>query len=112
TMAQRADAGTLSVYVAGTTDIWSKINQGSSEGIYVEAENFIRYLTTRLSIVKTREIDEVIDLLGTYAPVKYVTTDKTLFPVNNGVYNKKTNKLEPFTADYIFTKKIGATFNP
>lgn len=112
TSAKTPGAGTLSIYVPETTDIWTRIIQGSAKGIYVEDTKFFKYLVTRLSIVKTRDVAEVLDLLSTYAPVAASTREIHIFPVNNGLFNQKTGLLEPFTPDYIFTKKISVDYDP
>lgn len=108
------DSGILSVYVPGTSDIWSQFSKGtrSSKGIYVTNTLFMEAQVERLGINKTLEIGEVLKSIGRFAPIVSVTKDPNLVVVNNGVFNREIGDIEPFSPDYIFTKKVGVNFNP
>lgn len=46
------------------------------------------------------------------APYATETHDPNIVPVGNGLYNKKTKELEPFSSNYITTTKIATNYNP
>ncbi|MFZ2577463.1 MAG: phage/plasmid primase, P4 family [Lactococcus hircilactis] len=81
-------------------------------GIYETSENFfhrlIYWLEPSYSQARSKE---VIFKLETLAEVKPQTTEAHLIPVANGIFNKKTQKLEPFNAKYIFTSTISTRYN-
>src|SRR5699024_11955809 len=54
--------------------------------------------------------DLVIYYLFYMADVKEKTNDRYLIPVENGVFNIKSRKLEPFNPDYVFTTKISTRY--
>lgn len=111
-MSNASDGELLTVYVPGSTDIWKLVTtrNGTAEGIYTSSTTLLEYLPTRLTIHKTREIEEVLSMVARYAPIVETTNDSHLFPVNNGVFNQKTGILESFTPDYVFMSKIGIDY--
>ena len=81
-------------------------------GIYETSENFfhrlIYWLEPSYSQARSKE---VIFKLETLSEVKPQTTKAHLIPVANGIFNKKTQKLEPFNAKYVFTSTISTRYN-
>lgn len=111
---KQADYGTLGLYVTGDDIMWQKGSKFENpEGIYSTNEKLFHYLLRQITEdIKQKEIEEALDVINTYAPEVSTTTDPHLFPVNNGIYNQKTGKLEPFTTDYVFLTKINVNYNP
>lgn len=102
----------LSLYVPTDDDIWAKSKElSSAKGIYTTNTQFFYYLASLISPkAKTKDIEEILDRVRTFAPVIRATTEPYLFPVNNGIYNQKDKKLEPFTPERIFMTKIGVDY--
>lgn len=55
---------------------------------------------------------EVYNVLRTKVKMYPPLNDKNLIPVANGVFNFKTQKLEPFDPKFIITSKIKTRYNP
>lgn len=83
-----------------------------NEGIYTQNYTYIRRVISWLEPKHNkRKADDVIyHLIHNFAAVKPRTNDPNLIPVNNGVYNKETKKLESFTPKYVFTTKISTDY--
>ncbi|PTK29179.1 phage/plasmid primase, P4 family [Staphylococcus hominis] len=83
-----------------------------NEGIYTQNYTYIRRVISWLEPKHNkRKADDVIyHLIHNFATVKPRTNDPNLIPVNNGVYNKETKKLESFTPKYVFTTKISTDY--
>ncbi|MFA9336603.1 phage/plasmid primase, P4 family [Lactococcus sp. SK2-659] len=81
-------------------------------GIYETNENFfhrlIYWLEPSYSQARSKE---VLFKLETLAEVKQQTAEAHLIPVANGIFNKKTQQLEPFNAKYVFTSTISTRYN-
>lgn len=81
-------------------------------GIYETNEPFfhrlIYWLEPTYNLARSKE---VLFKLETLAKVKQQTTEPHLIPVANGIFNKKTQKLEPFSPKYIFTSTIATKYN-
>ena len=59
-----------------------------------------------------RERKEAIEYIRLESPRKSLNTDSHLIVCNNGIFNKNTGKLEPFSPNYFFTAKIATDYNP
>lgn len=83
-----------------------------NEGIYTQNYTYIRRVISWLEPKHNkRKADDVIyHLIHNFAPVTPRTNDPDLIPVNNGVYNRQTKTLEPFTPRYVFTTKISTNY--
>lgn len=83
-----------------------------NEGIYTQNYTYIRRVISWLEPKHNkRKADDVIyHLVHNFAPVIPRTNDPDLIPVNNGVYNRQTKTLEPFTPKYVFTTKISTNY--
>lgn len=81
-------------------------------GIYETNENFfhrlIYWLEPSYSQARSKE---VLFKLETLAEVKQQTAEAHLIPVANGIFNKKTQQLEPFSPKYVFTSTISTRYN-
>lgn len=64
----------------------------------------------RSTSIKQRR--ETMEYLRLEAQRKHPSDDSNLIIVGNGVFNKKTKKLEPYNPRYIFTSKISTNYNP
>lgn len=64
----------------------------------------------RSTSIKQRR--ETMEYLRLEAQRKRPSDDSNLIIVGNGVFNKKTKKLEPYNPRYIFTSKISTNYNP
>lgn len=58
-----------------------------------------------------REMDKVVDRIEISVPFVKRTTSAHLFPVNNGIYNKRTDELMTFDSSYVYTSKIPVDYN-
>jgi putative DNA primase/helicase len=110
---KQADSGTLGLYVTGNDIMWQKGSKFKNpEGIYSTNEKLLHYMMRQITEdIRQKEIEEAIGIINTYAPEVSATTDAHLFPVNNGIYNQKTGKLEPFSEEYVFLTKINVDYN-
>ena len=83
-----------------------------NEGIYTQNYTYIRRVISWLEPKHNkRKADDVIyHLIHNFASVIPRTNDPDLIPVNNGVYNRQTKTLEPFTPKYVFTTKISTNY--
>lgn len=83
----------------------------SSEGIYTQNYGIIKRIISWLEPKHPeKKAEEIIYYLKNKADVIPLTNNPDLIPVNNGVFNRKTKKLESFTPNYIFTTKISTNY--
>lgn len=59
-----------------------------------------------------KERREAIEYIRLESHRKSLNTESYLIVCNNGIFNKKTGKLEPFNPNYFFTAKIATNYNP
>ncbi|MGX1195863.1 DNA primase family protein [Metabacillus sp. SLBN-84] len=111
---KQADSGTLGLYVTGDDIMWQKGSKFQNpEGIYSTSEKLFAYIMRQITEdIRQKEIEEALAFINTYAPEVGTTTDAHLFPVNNGIYNQHSGKLEPFTEEYVFLTKINVDYDP
>lgn len=82
------------------------------EGIYTQNTTIIKRVISYLEPKhNSNKADEVIYHLINTVDIKEKTNSPYLIPVKNGVFNRKTKQLEPFTPDYVFTTKISTNYN-
>lgn len=83
----------------------------AKEGIYTNNTTLIKRVISWLEPTFNEiKASEVIYHLTNRAEVKERTTSRYLIPVQNGVFNLETKKLEPFSPDYVFTSKIETSY--
>lgn len=81
-------------------------DSGEREGTYVDSDRVLFNLAKRFKYTLTkREYDEVIIHLKNLAPETTRTMDTDLIAVNNGIFDYRTKKLQPFSPDLVFTCK-------
>lgn len=82
-----------------------------NRGIYTQKTSMIKRIISYLEPkFNSNKADDVIYHIKNRAIIKDKTNSPNLIPVNNGIYNKKTKQLEPFTPEYIFTAKIDTNY--
>lgn len=83
----------------------------ADEGIYTQNTTLIQRVISWLEPRHNKsKADEVIYHIKNMAEVKEKTNSRYLIPVNNGVFNLQTKKLEKFTPDYVFTTKVHTNY--
>ena len=81
------------------------------KGIYTTDKELIKREIFKLEEGYTRpQIADVFDKLRYMAALKRPTADANLIPVANGVFNRTTRELEPFSPEYRFTSTIGTRY--
>lgn len=81
-------------------------------GIYKASQRTLEKLATCIErSLTTRQLAEIRHYLFLDSHRLTETRTKWLIPVNNGIYNQHTHKLEPFTPGYVFRYKIMTNFN-
>ena len=87
------------------------IHYGPNEGIYqVERKDMYRLIEPLAPKFRNRDMDDVLDKIERLAPILDMENDPNLSPVNNGIFDKKTNELLPFSPDHVFTTKIPVNY--
>ncbi|CAL28435.1 phage/plasmid primase, P4 family [Staphylococcus carnosus] len=81
------------------------------EGIYTQNYTYIKRVISWLEpSYNQRKAEDVIFHLTNMVKIVPRTNEPHLIPVNNGVFNRETKKLESFTPDYVFTTKITTNY--
>ncbi len=82
------------------------------DGIYKKSERLIKELIYSVERTLTiRQAKEVFNYLLVDAKPKHPTDDKYLIVVGNGIFDKITKQLKPFSPSYVFTSKIHTNYN-
>lgn len=83
-------------------------------GYYVASEDIFRKLIIKFDsrLTSKKFINEVIDYLRTETKMREPMQEYYYIPVRNGVFNIKSQQLEPFDPKFIITSKIATSFNP
>ena len=82
-----------------------------SEGVYTRNVTIIKRVISWLEPkLNNNKADEVIYHITNRAEVKDMTVSRDLIPVKNGIFNRKTKQLEPFSPEYVFTTKINTKY--
>lgn len=80
-------------------------------GIYKEGENFInKCISTIEDRYDALKYKRVHNRIKADLELSYVDRIPYLEPVENGIFNKKTKKLEPFDPKYFFVSKISTNY--
>lgn len=89
------------------------MDEGRDEGIYVTSEDTFRAVARAYNFsLTTNEFKEILLALKDGAPRVYKTLERDLIPVNNGIFNFKTKKLERFTPERVFIAKSRIDYVP
>lgn len=82
-------------------------------GLYEECDEFIEIhvslLQQPMSMASRKNILSYVTMM---APMKRESLDSAHVVVNNGIFNKETKQLEPFTPDFVATSKIQTNYVP
>ncbi|MED0665676.1 phage/plasmid primase, P4 family [Bacillus badius] len=82
-----------------------------TEGIYTRNITLIKRVISWLEPqLNNSKAEDVIYHLTNTADMREKTESRYLIPVQNGVFNLKTKKLEPFSPEYVFTTKISTAY--
>ncbi|QYA45458.1 nucleoside triphosphatase [Macrococcoides bohemicum] len=80
-------------------------------GIYTQNYGVIKRVLSWLEFtLNNNRAEETIYHIKNRAEIKRKTESPTLIPVGNGVFNRETGELEPFTPNYVFTTKVNANY--
>lgn len=80
-------------------------------GIYQKGERFINRLSMAVERSLTQQqCNTIRHYLTTESDERQRTTDKDLIVVNNGIYNRLTRTLEPFSCQYVFVNKVATNY--
>ncbi len=80
-------------------------------GLYTKSERLIDSLILSIdATTNTRARKDIREWLRIEAPSRPVEQDINLIPVGNGIYNKTTKKLLPFSPDHVFTSKVATNY--
>lgn len=83
------------------------------EGIYKRGERFIGKLILAVEpTINKAGRANIIGWLEIESPEKEPTRDENLIVMKNGIFNRKTMKLMPFTPNYVFLTKVAVNYNP
>lgn len=83
------------------------VHYGDNEGIYeVDRKNMYRLIEPLAPKFRNRDMDDVLDKIERLVPIVDIETNPNLSPVNNGIFNKETKTLMPFSEAHVFTTKI------
>ncbi|MGE6415315.1 DNA primase family protein [Planococcus kocurii] len=79
----------------------------AKKGIYVTSEQLLFERIDRIaSDFKKKDMADVLDKIKRSIPSVQQTQDRNLYAVENGIYNKATQTLEPFNSECVFLTKI------
>ncbi|WP_206172075.1 phage/plasmid primase, P4 family [Vagococcus fluvialis] len=82
-----------------------------SEGIYTQNETYIRRIISWLEPKhNSSKASDVTYHLKNMADVREKTVSRYLIPVNNGIFNLETKRLEAFSYKKVFTSKIATNY--
>ena len=111
-VSKRSDDTLLGIYVPHEEDIWQEAGRRPMQGTYVtQIDFFFRLMDPLAPYFKKKDMQDVLDRISRVVLPVNVTTEPHLFPVKNGVFNAKTQTLEPFTPDYIYLTKIQVAYD-
>lgn len=80
-------------------------------GIYQKGERFINRLSMSVENTLTAQACNTVQhYLTVESEERERTTDKNLIIVNNGIYNRITKELKPFSSDYVFINKVATNY--
>lgn len=85
----------------------------ADSGLYRVSQEYLKSLIREYDpCISIHDVYEVVDIIGSEAPVKKRTIDSNLIAVNNGVFDCESKKLLPFSPDFVFTTKSPVNYNP
>lgn len=82
-------------------------------GTYVNNESQILYIAERLAPdFNNNTMKDVLSKLSRSVPAESLTRSPRYAAVNNGVFDRETGTLQPFSPDYVFITKAPVNYNP
>lgn len=88
-------------------------SEGENEGIWETSRSaIVRKIHEYAPLMSVKNVDEVIRTLSAHAKHVHSTTDPNLCPVKNGIFDRRTKSLLPFSPEYIYMYKIQTKYNP
>lgn len=82
-------------------------------GLYTDSDDMIDALIyafdSRLDVNTYQKVKHIIRIKS---ELKEQLSSKELLPVGNGILNKETKELHPFSPQYVITSKIATAYNP
>ncbi len=85
--------------------------QGPNKGVYETNMEILYRLVDAVSPrFKDKDIQDTLNKIKRIVPTIQQTTHPDLIIANNGVFNKKSKKLMPFSDDYIFLAKLAINY--
>lgn len=94
------------------TQLAMYIDHGDREGIYsTNVSDMESYLYKIAPMFEIRHRREVLSMIELAVPEVAQTEHADLVPVNNGVFNKKTQELLDFSPKYVFLSKLATKYN-
>ena len=86
---------------------------GAQQGTYQFDTRLIEMIIYIFNPATTKtQLDTCLRIISIKANLTKETSDIHKIPVGNGIYNRQTKTLEPFTPDFITTTKIATNYNP
>lgn len=86
---------------------------GPDAGLYITDEDEIGKLARKYNYrFRSKEIKDVLYQLSLEAPTRYLTYDRDLIAVNNGIFDYRTKTLLPFSPERVFISKSRVDYNP
>lgn len=83
------------------------------KGIYINDPEFLKDFINVIEYRHNeRRANDCIYSLTRQAPYKRLEENPSFIIVGNGIYNRQTHRLEPFTPKRVYTSKIKTNFNP
>ena len=88
-------------------------SDGPDKGTYRSSEiEFFKLAVQFKRTLSDTDFKNILKMLRATSPRRTRTMDKDLIAVNNGIFNYKTKKLEPFDPNYVFLAKSKVDYNP
>ena len=89
------------------------MEEGPQAGLYTTSRTGLRRMIRQYKwSIQCREVSQVLNILRKEVPKMKLCTDDNLVAMNNGIYNKNTKELIPFTPDLVFLEKSDEDYNP
>ncbi len=88
------------------------MEDGPQAGLYTTSHTALRCMIRRYRwSIQRREVSRVLNILREEVPKMKLCMDDNLVAMNNGIYNKNTKELIPFTPDLVFLEKSDEDYN-
>lgn len=93
--------------------VYNETGKEEERGLYLTGTEVVRLLAREYKpSLNNKEFAEMISYLHDYAQTVRRCEKEYYVPVKNGVFNKITKQLEPFTPKLVFLSKTNVDYNP